>query len=108
MKTRSDIITRACRQVRIVAHDEVPDGDTTGNASTVLDGLMDEMGIDFSTDEIEDDLFLAVAGLLASELAPQYGLPGPARSVQKLRVKALLEGPVPTQRDLTALQAQFY
>jgi hypothetical protein len=108
MKTRSEIITRACRQVRIVAVDRVPDGDTHANASDVLDGLVAEVGMDFTSEEVDDEMYLALAGFLAAELAPQYGLPGPSRNTQKLRVQALMEGPVPAERDLTALQAQYY
>lgn len=108
MKTRSDIITRACRQIGITAHDEVPDGDTYGNASVLLDGLFAEMGFDFTSEQVEEELFLSVAALLASELAPQYRLPGPSRETSKLRVKALLEEPISRVRDDAVLRAQYY
>lgn len=108
MKTRSDIITRACRQIGITAHDEVPDGDTYGNASILLDGLLAEVDFDFSAEQVEDELFLSVAAFLASELAPQYRLPGPSRETSKLRMKALLEEPIPTVRDQAVLRAQYY
>lgn len=96
-KLRLDVIQHAHRILGILAADQEATADQEAYAGEVLDAVFAEVntveGLGFTWDltAIPDEAFLGLSGLLASEIAPHYGLPAAprSRSIARLRAYAL-------------------
>ncbi|ARO14430.1 hypothetical protein BVG79_01084 [Ketogulonicigenium robustum] len=95
MKTKKQIIERALRSIGVLAQDEPATAEMEQQAGMVLDSLWAEInaampGATFDPRAgVPDEAFVAVAQLLAAEIAPDYDRAGPSRSRAWLRVRAL-------------------
>lgn len=97
MRTKSELITRALRRLRVVAMDEQASADQEAVVAETLQALEEELQRSFgiviplsSSDEIEDDVFLPLAYLLAAEIAPEFAVPSPERrSTALIRLRSV-------------------
>ena len=95
-KTKLEVVAQAHRTLGVLATDENPSADMISYAGTTLDALVEELayvqglGVPFDSDDTPDELFLPMADYLASEIAPHYGVAGPARSRAIGRIRANL------------------
>ena len=79
VKTRIDVINRAMRRIGVKAEDETLTADQIASVGEVFDMLIAELGtevlLSFSGEAVPDKVFIALANLLAVEIAPDYGVP---------------------------------
>lgn len=92
-KTSLDIITQALRLIGVVDVGEVPPADYHAHAKPLLESefanVKEIQGFAWAwtIETVPDELFAAFAEMLASLIAPTYGVGGPsyARAVFKMR-----------------------
>jgi len=95
-KTKLEVVARAHRVLGLLAVDENPTADMIAFAGEALEGAIEELayvqgvGVSFDEDTVPDEIFLAMADLLAAEIAAHYGVAGPVRSRAIGRIRASL------------------
>ena len=94
-KTRAQVISRALRDIRVVAVDEAADADMEADVGDVLDALFQEIeyykDVTWTLATVPDNAFLGLANLLAVEVAPTYNKAPPMRrSDAWLRLMAVI------------------
>ncbi len=94
-KTSLEVISRAHRRIRILAHDEPLTAEQKVLGDELLQTLYAELQtvatFPWTIDAVDDDCYLPLSFLLAVELAPEYNRPTPeTRSRAWLRLMAVL------------------
>lgn len=80
-KSVLEVVTQAHRDLEVVAVDEDLTTDMLSYGTTVLQGLLDEAAtaqnitLTWGADETPDGVFLSLAFLLATHMAPHYVVP---------------------------------
>lgn len=93
-KTRLDVVQQAHRRLGVLSADEEASADQIAFAGEVLDALFAEVnavqGLGFTWDlaSVPDAAFLALSGLLATEIAPHYEIASEPRSRAMARLRA--------------------
>ena len=67
MKTLNDVVTRALRRAGITAHDDAPTADQFQVATDILEGIIAETAVPFTSATIPDISFLPLSNWLARE-----------------------------------------
>lgn len=90
--TKADVIRLAHRKLGIVSAEQDVSADQEAYASDVLQGIWDEHSstMNFSITAPARRYYMALADLLAAEIAPHYTAPGPDRSRAIGRLRGIL------------------
>jgi len=95
-KTSLDVSTRALRVIGVCSLSDDPTAEDKAYAVTAMQGVLDELSdqhgltIAWTIETVPDDIFLALADMVASEIASTYGFPAPSRSRALTRIRAAL------------------
>lgn len=98
-KTKNDVIVAALRHLTVISSDEPAQAEDLAYAGDIYDGIYNEMfyteELDVGeTDEVPDEQFIPFYKLLASDIAPYYGLAGPSRSAAVMSLRAAMAEPI--------------
>lgn len=93
-KTKLEVVAQAHRHLGLLSADETASADQDAYAGSILDALFAEMNLvqnmqfTWTVDETPDAAFLPLSGLLATEIAPHYGVASEPRSRAIMRLRA--------------------
>lgn len=109
MKTRLDVVDMAFRVLGIRAEDEGLSADQLAYAGGVLDGLFAELSfhapVTWWPDQIEDAAAVALARLLAADIATAYDVRAEPRAVAYARLMAVMRGDT---RTTAATEPEYF
>lgn len=107
--TRLDVITKALRDIGVLAIDEAPEANDEASVGDVFDAIYAELSneaITFSSSFIPADLFIGLSQMVAADAAPMYGRQAPvSRARAKLRMNAVMN---PDNRASRSDEAEYY
>ena len=108
MKTLNDVVTRALRRAGITAHDDAPTADQFQVATDILEGIIEETAVPFTSATIPDISFLPLSNWLARELSPDFEMSDQGRAREKLRLMATVYVDDRTDLPTDYLDAGYY
>ncbi len=78
-KTSSEVIAEAHRRITVLSTDEDPSPDMISYAGGMLDAIVAEESVTWTTETVPDAVYRPLAWLLAADIAPHYEAPAEPR-----------------------------
>lgn len=120
-KTSLEVVAEAHRRINVLSVDEEPSADMVSYGQSVLEAVLAEETVSFTSETVPDDVYKPLAWLVAADLAVHHERPAEARGKALYRFHGAIypndmtdrrdvdeDGSISEAEEYAGLRAGFY